>query len=158
MRTLVRRIAVLLCLCPPFIAPRWLPAQTAGNAGTLIGTVTDPSGAVVPEATVTIDNLVSAYARTAMTDKAGRYQFTNLPLNPYHLKLSATGFAATAEDVEVRSTVPVVLNLALQLGGASSTVTVEGSQDLLENDPTFHTDVDRQLFQKIAARKPVVFR
>src|ERR1700723_363268 len=112
-------------------------------------TVTDPTGAVVVGATLTINNPVSQYSRTAVTDKAGQYQFTNVPFNPYHLTISATGFASLAQDVNLRSTVPLTLAIALKVGEASSTVTVEGGEDLLENDPTFHTDVDRNLFDKL---------
>jgi Carboxypeptidase regulatory-like domain/TonB-dependent Receptor Plug Domain len=149
MRTHVRRFVVFLFAVAGSIAPQLLYGQSAGNAGTIVGTVTDPSGAVIPGATVSVSNPVSAYTRTAVTDKTGRYQFTNLPLNPYHLAINATGFGAAAQDVDVRSTVPVTLNIALQLGAASTTVTVEGGQDLVENDSTFHTDVDRGLFQKL---------
>src|SRR3984957_582413 len=149
MRTHVRRFVVFLFAVAGSIAPQLLYGQSAGNAGTIVGTVTDPSGAVIPGATVSVSNPVSAYTRTAATDKTGRYQFTNLPLNPYHVAINATGFGAAAQDVDVRSTVPVTLNIALQLGAASTTVTVEGGQDLVENDSTFHTDVDRGLFQKL---------
>ena len=55
------------------------------NSGSVGGTVTDPSGAVVPGATVSIQNPVSKYSRTATTDRAGHFQFPNVPLNPYHL-------------------------------------------------------------------------
>jgi hypothetical protein len=123
--------------------------QAQSNSGSISGTVTDPSGAVVPGATVTVENPVSGYARTVKTDGAGRFQFSNLPFNPYHLAASATGFGGVAQDADVRSAIPVSVNIALKLAGASTTVTVEGSEDLLENDPTFHTDVDRGLFQKM---------
>ncbi|HET6219998.1 MAG TPA: carboxypeptidase-like regulatory domain-containing protein, partial [Acidobacteriaceae bacterium] len=123
--------------------------QGQSNSGSISGVVTDPSGAVVPGATVTIENPVSGYLRTAKTDGAGRYQFSNLPFNPYHVAVTANGFGSMAQDADVRSNIPLNLNLALKLAGASTTVTVEGSQDLLENDPTFHTDVDRGLFQKL---------
>src|SRR6201996_8232083 len=113
------------------------------NSGTVTGTVTDPSGAVVAGASVSIANPVSEYARTVSTDKSGHYQFTGLPFNPYHLTVSATGFAPLAQDVDVRSTVPVSLSTILKVGAASSTVTVEGGVDLVEDDSTFHTDVDR---------------
>ncbi len=49
----------------------------------------------------------------------------------------------------MRSAVAVNVNIALKVAGASTTVTVQGSEDLLEDDPTFHTDVDRGLFQKL---------
>jgi Carboxypeptidase regulatory-like domain/TonB-dependent Receptor Plug Domain len=149
MRTHVRPIVVFLCGVLLLAFPLLLIAQTAGNAGTVIGTITDPSGAVVPNASVSISNPVSQYARTVVTDSAGRYQFTNLPLNPYHLTVNATGFGSVSQDVEVRSTVPLTLSIVLKVGTALSTVTVEGGEDLVENDSTFHTDVDRGLFQKL---------
>src|ERR1700729_284827 len=119
------------------------------NSGTVTGTVTDPSGAVVAGASVSIANPVSEYSRTVTTDKAGHYQFTSLPFNPYHLTVNATGFASLSQDVDVRSTVPVSLSTILKVGAASSTVTVEGGGDLVEDDSTFHTDVDRGLFQRV---------
>jgi len=93
------------------------------NSGTVTGTVTDPSGAVVAGASVSIANPVSEYSRTVTTDKAGHYQFTSLPFNPYHLTVNATGFASLSQDVDVRSTVPVSLSTILKVGAASSTVT-----------------------------------
>jgi hypothetical protein len=123
--------------------------RAQSNSGSINGTVTDPSGANVPGATVTVQNPVSGYLRTLKTDATGRFQFSNVPLNPYHLSVSAAGFGEAAQDADVRSTIPVNVNVALQLAGASTTVKVEGSGDLLENDPTFHTDVDRGLFQKL---------
>src|SRR5580692_8693274 len=119
------------------------------NSGTVTGTVTDPSGAVVAGASVSVSNPVSEYSRTVTTDKAGHYQFTSLPFNPYHLTVTATGFASRSEDVDIRSTVPLSLTTILKVGGASSTVTVEGGGDLVEDDSTFHTDVDRGLFQRV---------
>src|SRR5579883_1166955 len=124
-------------------------AQTAANSGTITGIVTDPSGAVIPGATVTINNPVSQYSQTATTDTAGHFSFPNLPFNPYHLTVSHAGFTSAARDIDVRSTVPENVNLSLAVGTASTTVTVEGGEDLVENDPTFHTDVDRSLFQKV---------
>jgi hypothetical protein len=93
-------------------------------------------------------NPVSQYSRTATTDKAGHFQFPNLPFNPYHLTVAMSGFGSVAKDVDVTSVVPVSLNIPLKVSAASSTVTVQG-EDLVENDPTFHTDVDRGLFQKL---------
>jgi len=73
------------------------------------------------------------------------------PFNPYHLTVVAVGFAPLAQDVDAKSAVPITLKLALQVAESSTTVTVEGETggDLVENDPTFHTDVDRGLFDKI---------
>ena len=147
MRTLTRNI--LFCLFV-FLLSAISPALYAqSNAGSVNGVVTDPTGAVVPGATVSIENPVSAYSRTTTTDSAGRYSFTNLPFNPYHMTVTMKGFSSLVQDVDVRSAVPVALNVGLKLGSETNTVTVTGSEDLLESDPTFHTDVDRSLFQKV---------
>src|SRR5271170_5481676 len=123
-----------------------LHAQSA--SGTIAGTVNDVSCAVVPGAVVTIENPVSGLSRTATTDAAGRYQFTNLPRATYHLVANAAGFAPFAVDVEVYSAVAVTPTIALQVGGASTTVTVTGG-DLVENDSGLHTDMDRSQMEEL---------
>jgi hypothetical protein len=123
-----------------------LHAQSA--AGTITGTVTDGSGAVIPDATVTIENPVSGLKRSAKTDASGEYKFTNLPFNPYHLVVRAPGFAEFSADVPVRSSVAVTPSIKMQVGGASTTVTVTGD-DLVENDTSLHTDIDRNLIEKL---------
>jgi hypothetical protein len=147
MRTPMRSILSFLFVFL-FSAMFWT-LQAQSNSGSISGAVTDPSAAVVPGATVTIENPVSGYLRTTQTDSSGRYQFSNLPFNPYHLSAKATGFGTVAQDVDVRSTIPLSVGISLKVSGASTTVTVESGEDLLENDPTFHTDVDRGLFQKL---------
>ena len=125
-------------------------AETGGNSSTVSGTVADPTGAVVPGATVIIHNPVSQYSRTTTTDGDGKFSFPNVPLNPYHLTVNLTGFAPYAQDVDVRSAVALSLKITLQIAASAENVTVEGEAgDLLENDPTFHTDVDRSLFAKL---------
>ncbi|MGP8259316.1 MAG: carboxypeptidase regulatory-like domain-containing protein [Acidobacteriaceae bacterium] len=131
-------------------APAPSRTQSAGNAGTISGTVVDPTGAVIANATVTIQNPVSGYKDQTKTDNAGQYQFTNLPLNPYHLSITASGFNSASQDADVRSTVPLTLNISLQLGTASTVVNITTSAgDLIEADPVGHTDLDRDLFAKL---------
>jgi Carboxypeptidase regulatory-like domain len=124
-------------------------AQNVGNSGSVAGVVTDPSGAVIPGATITIHNPVSQFERATTTDPMGNFSIPNVPFNPYHMTVTATGFASYVQDIDVRSTVPMKLEIKLQLGTASSTVTVEAAGDLLENDSTTHTDVDRHLFNEV---------
>ncbi len=128
--------------------PRPISAQTAGSSGTISGIVTDQTGAVVPGAEVSIINAVSGLNRKTTTDAAGRYQVSNLPVNPYHLSVSLAGFAPYSQDVAVRSLVPVTANISLQIGTSSTVVNVDAG-DLLENDSTMHTDIDRDLFNKL---------
>ena len=90
---------------------------------TLTGTVTDSSGAVVPGATIEIHNPVSQFERTATSDAAGNFSIQNIPFNPYHMTVKATGFNTHVQDLDVRSAVPMSLKIALTLGAASETVT-----------------------------------
>ena len=125
-------------------------AQSGGSSTSVTGTVVDPSGAVVANAVVEIRNPVSGFERTVTTDSSGKFTFPNVPFNPYHLAVTAQGFAPYAQDVDVRSIVPVTVSITLQIKGSTETVTVEGAgADLLENTSTFHTDVDRGLFDKM---------
>ncbi len=122
----------------------------SGSSGSITGVVTDPSGAVVPNATVEARNPVSGFSRTTSTDASGKFTIPNVPFNPYHLTISGSGFAPYASDLDVRSTVPIALNVTLKVGGSAESVTVEANGgDLIENTSTFHTDVDRGLFDKL---------
>jgi len=124
-------------------------ATVASHAQSVTGTVTDPTGAVVANATVEIHNPVSKYDRSTSTDASGRFVFTNVPFNPYHLKVTAPGFAGHAQDVEVRSSVPLDVAIKLEVAGSITAVTVEAAGDLVENDPISHTDVDKNLFDRL---------
>jgi hypothetical protein len=124
-------------------------AQSGGSSTVVNGTVVDSSGAVVPNAAVEIRNPVSGFDRQTMTDNSGKFSISNVPFNPYHLTVIEKGFASFVEDIDVRSVVPVNLSITLQVKGTTETVTVEAGEDLVENDPTFHTDVDKALFDKI---------
>jgi hypothetical protein len=127
-----------------------LPAIASAQGGaSIVGTVTDPSGGVVVNAIVGIHNPVSGYERSTATDSSGNFSFPNVPFNPYHLSVTAKGFAPYAQDVDVRSFVPVEVKIGMQIAGTATSVTVEGGGDLLENDSTAHTDVDRSLFDKL---------
>jgi hypothetical protein len=117
----------------------------------LSGTVVDPQGAVVPDATVEIQNPVSHFDRTTTTDASGSFTIDNIPFNPYHMTVSHAGFATLVQDVNLGSPIPVNLGkLSLGLGTATQSVTVEATaEDLLENDPTFHTDIDKNIIDRL---------
>ena len=125
-----------------------ITAQSAGTSGTIYGTVTDPSGAAIPAATILIRNPIAGLARQAVTDPAGRYQFTNLPINPYTLIFSAPGFSSTTRNIDIRSSIPLTLPVALAVGSTSTEIDVDATSSL-ESDPTFHTDIDRSSFEKL---------
>ena len=99
---LVAILAVSLCLASSFAY-----AQSGGSSDRLAARCWILTGAVVPNATVEIHNPVSHFDRSTTTDKSGNFSIPNVPFNPYHMTVTATGFAQTAQDVEVRSVVPV---------------------------------------------------
>ena len=94
MQAAVFPFLILLTTVPVF-------AQSSATAGTIDGKVTDPTGAVVPGAQVKIHNPVSGFSQTAASDGAGQFHFRNVPFNPYHLSVAASGFASYALGVKV---------------------------------------------------------
>lgn len=149
MRISLKGILAILALLFIVVFVLGYNAHAQGNAGTIQGTVKDSTGAVVPGAKVEITNPVSRSHQETTSGPTGDYKFSNVPFNPYHMVITAKGFAPFTQDVDVRSGVPVTADAALTVG-ASTTVTVEaGASDLIETESTPHTDVDRILFDKV---------
>jgi carboxypeptidase family protein len=136
-------------VCVGLLGVGTVEAQGLG-AGTLQGTVKDPTGGVMQAVEVKISNPVTGFARTVTTDASGRYLLSNLAPNPYHVSVEVEGFQKLERDVDVRSGVPITLDLTLALAAATSAVEVVGHvEDLLERDPTAHTDIDQSLIAKL---------
>jgi len=141
--------AIFACVVLAFSCASSSHAQSVSTSGTIRGSLIDPSGAAVKGATVEIQNPVSGYSRTAATDAQGNFEFSNIPYNNYHLSAAASGFQTGVQDVDVRSPVPLEVKIGLKIGRSTTTVTVEAAGDLIETEPTTHTDVDRGLFEKL---------
>jgi hypothetical protein len=130
-------------------------AQSLGNAGTVEGVVVDQSGAMVSAADVRISNAISGYSQTAKTASNGSFRLNNIPPNPYHLEVTASGFNVFSQDVTIRNAIPVQVKATLGVAGSKTTVTVEATgADVLENDPSAHVDVDRTQMLKIPSFDP----
>ena len=122
----------------------------SGNSGTVHGSVLDSSGAAIKGAAVAIQNPVSHYSQNAATDDQGRFQFSNVPFNNYHLTVTAPSFQTGEQDLALRTSVPAEVTMTLQVAGAATSLTVTtDAGDLLETVSTTHTDVDRALFDKL---------
>jgi hypothetical protein len=129
-------------------------AQSVAS-GTIEGTVVDPTGGVVVGANVTMRNPISGASQTAMTDAMGMFRFTNVPFNPYHIEVTQTGFGTAAQDVNVRTAVPIQVKITLNVANISQEVKVEtGTEDILENVPYAHADVDIATLDKLPMLSP----
>ena len=152
----MRIYLALVGLCAVgFLFPVSGSAQSLGNAGTVEGTVVDQSGAAIAGADVTIHNAISGYSQAAKTAANGSFRLVNIPPNPYHLEVTASGFTAYSQDIAIRNSIPVQVKATLPIAGTKTTVTVEAAgADLLENDPSAHVDVDRSQMLKLPTFDP----
>jgi Carboxypeptidase regulatory-like domain len=117
-----------------------LPARGAWaqNAqGTIVGHVTDPSGAVIAGAKVTVKNLTSNIAQTTVTNSAGDYTVPALDPGPYSITAEATGFSqAEAANVVLEIQQTVRQDFKLTVGSVSATVEVSASTQMLHTEDT----------------------
>src|SRR5882757_4587525 len=152
-RSIAQISFVFLILCSAIsVASVFVDAQ-ALNAGTVTGVVTDPNGAVVPNATVTIANSITGYTRTVNTNADGAFRFNDVPPNNYQLKASAPGFTSEQQSLTVRTSVPISIKIPLSVSTASETVTITSSTaEVLENTSTSHTDLDQYLITRLPVR------
>ncbi len=97
----------------------------AGTGGTIVGTVTDPSGAAVPNAAVTITNTATNVSTNIKTNDTGQYVVPDLQIGKYNVKIEAPGFK-TAEQKDIVLTVGqrARVDFPLEVGTTQETVTV----------------------------------
>jgi hypothetical protein len=127
MRTYKLVAAVLLSLTCLSIA-----IWGQGSFSSLRGTISDPKGAMIPGASVTISNPATGFSRSAKTDSQGAYQFPDVPPSTYSVTVQAPGFAELKQaNVQLLVNTPATLNLQVQVAGATTTVEVTGAAPLV---------------------------
>src|SRR6267143_7123018 len=115
------------CLATPGLA------QT--TFGTILGTVTDPSGAVMPDVVVTVTNKGENISREVHSDAQGNYQAENLKAGLYTITVRATGFReVTTKDIVVAARQIVRADVKLVMGTAAEQVTVEARPELINTE------------------------
>jgi hypothetical protein len=122
-------------------------AQTIVNTGTVRGVVTDKSGAVIPEAAVVLFSRDTGQHQTRTTNGAGIFLFPSQPVGAYTLEVSADGFGKTiVEGVYMQVGQPTTVDVELQPGTRSESITVNGESPLLRaEDSTQSSVVNREL-------------
>jgi hypothetical protein len=121
MRSFIRALSAILVVST-LSGIMW--AQTA-STGTVLGLVTDPTGAVVPGATVELEDAATKAVRSVTTNAAGRYVFVALPPGTYSIRTTARGFQqAEVPSVAVEVTKSYTINLELAIGESRQTIEV----------------------------------
>ena len=111
------------------------PAEAQVLTGTLTGTISDPTDAVVPNVTVTATDTGSGRVYTEKTNSSGVYTFTNLPNSNYKISASAGGFAKTeVENIRVDVSQTARINVKLELAKTGSEVVVQAEQTAVQSD------------------------
>jgi len=121
-------------LVPMLLCDISLMAQTSGT-GALTGTVTDASGAVIPDVTVTATNIATGQTRTLTTGPTGLYKFSLLPPGNYRVKFSGKGFkVAEFTSVTVNVTEAATLDSKLEVGVQTQSVIVTGTSATVDTE------------------------
>ena len=124
------RVALFVLGLVLFVAA--VPVFAQLPTGTILGTLKDPTGAVVPGATVTAQNAETGTTRSISTDETGAYRLAALPVGHYDLKVEASGFKLTTQKGLVLDVgQEAVLNFALEVGTTAEQVVVTGEAPLV---------------------------
>ncbi|WP_263355197.1 TonB-dependent receptor [Acidicapsa acidisoli] len=116
-------------------ASPWGNAQIATTTATLSGVVSDPSGAIVPNASVTLDATEKAINRTFITDAGGRYSFSQLPPATYKLTIKINGFETYEQKgIALNAAESATQNVSLTIGAESQSVVVTADASELNTD------------------------
>jgi hypothetical protein len=125
----------LLVVMTACVISSGLPAFGQSTFGSIVGTVKDQSGSVVPGATVTLVNAGSAASKTATTSGSGNYEFLNLDAGNYQVSIQASGFKDVVFDHLVLQARDVQrIDATMAIGSASQTVEVQAAGDVITTE------------------------
>src|SRR5437660_1099181 len=142
-RSILAIAFVFLILVSVFSSASVISRAQGLSSGTITGVVVDPNKAVVPNATVTIENAVTGYKQSLNTGTEGTFRFENVPFNNYVYGVSATGFSGARGGIDVRTSLPITLTIPLTVSAPTQPTTVTANAAYVRqkvNDA--HTDVD----------------
>ena len=108
-----------------------------GSTATLSGTVTDPSGGVLPGVTITAKHLGTGVATTSVSNSEGAFTMPSLPIGSYDLSVSLEGFkTAVIKALALTSAQPTDVKVALEVGGVTELVTVASTSEIIQTQST----------------------
>ena len=124
-------LLVMLFSCVAFVAD----AHAQTSSGSIVGLVTDPSGAIIPDATVVLKNTATNASQTAVTGAAGNYSFVNLNPSVYDITVTKKDFESlTQSGINLQVGAVVRLDVTLKVGTQSQTVVVSAAQSEMQTE------------------------
>ena len=142
--------ALAVCVCA-------IPSRAAAQAvtGTLLGNITDSSGAAVPGVSVTATEVQTNVSRTTVSNEAGHYTFSSLPNGKYTVSSELQGFKKVIRpNVEVEVNTTIRVDMTLEVGAMTEAVNVMAESPVLQTD---RTDTGRILDSKFISEMPLTF-
>jgi hypothetical protein len=149
-----RALAILAATIAFAAGPLATPARAAGTAGSIRGTITGPDGKPLGGVPVELRNDITGFKADTRTAADGTYQFFGVPFNPYELHVEVQGFQPVHHQVDVRSSIPRQVDLALALPAVAESVHVTGEPTAaqLETDTSMsHIDIDKSYIERVPA-------
>lgn len=147
---LIFSFAILIALIP------FQQVSAQARIGAVQGTVSDPTGARVTNAKVTITQPVTGYTQTTQTDQQGAFKLVNVPFNTYKIRAEAQDFQPAEQAIDLESTIPTNIDLALSLTATTAAVTVTtDNAAVLETDRTSSdTDINQTILERPMGAAP----
>src|SRR4051812_16606372 len=137
----MRRLSLMMLL----VAACSIAASAQETTGTLTGTTTDQTGAVLPGVTVTIKSTTTNFIRSAVTGGSGTYMVSLLPVGPYEVTFELEGFqAVTVKNVVLHVNDRLQIDGKLGVGGLAEAVSVTAGRELVQPIPQLQTTIGSQ--------------
>lgn len=135
-------LLVLISICS-------MPVLAQRITGDIAGEVTDATGAVLPNVTVTAVNTGTNFSRSAVTSDTGAFRIPELPIGAYKVTASAEGFKSAVQTTNVQAGAVNPASFKLSIGQRTETVEVEGSAPLVELSPNNNNYVDNEKIENV---------
>ena len=140
MKPILTRVSRLFAIVGAFLA--FASIQAFAQEATIVGTVTDPSGAVIANAKITATNAETGVARTSTTNDAGQYVLPGVHIGSYNVKAESSGLKVSEQKgVLLQVGDRARVDFQMQVGGATESVTVEATALRVQTDSSEQSNV-----------------
>ncbi len=142
----------LVALAAAFILGGGISASAQTVTGTILGTVSDNTGGVMPGVTITAKNTATTFSRSSVTDDKGRFEVRALPIGPYEVSAELEGFKKQIRGVQLTIGAEVAMHFTMEVGGVEQTIVVTAEAPVVQ---TSSTEVGALVDQKQIQQLPL---